>query len=225
MMMARPRLLAGEDLPAAPQQRRSAAKRERLKAAGLALFGERGYEHTSIEDVARRARLAVGTVYQHFRSKRQLLLTLMDGLLELMSELKLEPSTGGAVHPGGGDVRQVLRGLLERAFDRDLSYLGACRAWEEAVLSDPELAQHHAAIRAWTTRRVVVLFTALQQRPGARRDVDVAGLARVMDTFFWSVLAQAQRLSPSELKQSVDAATHLIYHGIFADPVGKGAKR
>src|SRR5208282_1120574 len=59
----RPNLLAGEDLPPEPLQKRSIAKRGRLKAAALALFGEKGYERTSVDDVARRARLAVGGFY------------------------------------------------------------------------------------------------------------------------------------------------------------------
>jgi hypothetical protein len=45
---ARPNLLAGENLPAAPLQKRSLEKRARLKTAGLALFGENGYENTSV---------------------------------------------------------------------------------------------------------------------------------------------------------------------------------
>ena len=40
---ARPDLLAGQQLPPAPQQERSRRKREALQEAALALFAERGY--------------------------------------------------------------------------------------------------------------------------------------------------------------------------------------
>src|SRR5580700_10851958 len=62
----RPNLLADEDLPPGPHQKRSINKRARLKAAGLTLFGEKGYEATSITEIARRAKHAVGSFYQHF---------------------------------------------------------------------------------------------------------------------------------------------------------------
>ena len=39
----RPNLLADEDLPPWPRQKRSLEKRARLKAAGLALFGEKAF--------------------------------------------------------------------------------------------------------------------------------------------------------------------------------------
>jgi AcrR family transcriptional regulator len=207
---ARPNLLAGENLPAAPLQKRSLDKRARLKTAGLALFGERGYENTSIDEIARRAKLAVGSFYQHFRSKRQLLLALTDELLEKLSQLNLQPQAAT-------DVRAGLRGLLSRAFSHDLHYLGAYRAWQEAALSDPSLVKKQKEIHKWTTGRVLRVFRFFQTLPGARQGVDIPGLASAMDTFFWSLLAQAGQLPNAELDQRIDAATHLIYHAMFTD--------
>jgi AcrR family transcriptional regulator len=214
----RPNLLAGEDLPPEPRQKRSIEKRERLKEAGLALFGEKGYEGTSIDEIAGRAKLAVGGFYQHFRSKRQLLLALMDELLEKLSQLSLRPKAGG-------DVREGLRALLSGAFSHDLRYLGAYRAWQEAALSDADLAHKQEAIHAWTTARVTAVFQFLGQQPGARPGVDIAGLSRAMDSFFWSLLARAVVMRKAELKQWIDSATHLIYHAMFVDPPSRGAAK
>ena len=209
-MSTRPNLLAGEDLSPEPRQKRSLEKRARLKAAGLLLFGEKGYESTSIDEIARRAKLAVGSFYQHYRSKRQLLLALMDELLEKLSQLDFRPR-------GSTDVRAVIHELLSQAFAHDLRYLGAYRAWQEAVLSDPDLARKQREIHAWTTARVTAVFQRLQQLPGARRGVDIPGLARVMDSFFWSLLVQALRMPKAELSRQIDSATHLIYHAIFIE--------
>ena len=209
----RPNLLTGENLPPVPSQARSLAKRERLTAAGLQLFGERGYERTSIEDIAVRAKLAVGTFYQHFRSKRQLLLVLMDELLEKLNRLDFDPHASA-------DVRSGIHHLLARAFSHDLKYLGAYRAWKEAVWSDPGLLNRQQKIHKWTTSRVVRVFEFLQRLPNARKAVDIAGLAQAMDSFFWNLLAEAGRLSTAQLNQRIDAAAHLIYHALISDPPG-----
>lgn len=214
----RPNLLAGEDLPPLPRQRRSLDKRSRLKEAGLALFGEKGYEGSSVDEIARQANLAVGGFYQHFRSKRQLLLALMDDLLENLSRLDLHLK---AVP----DAQAGLRELLSRAFSSDLRYLGAYRAWQEAILTDPDLAKKQQEIHVWTTTRVTSVFTFLQQQPGARPGVDIAALARVMDIFFWTMLAHAVRLREVELKEWIESATHLIYHAMFTDPAKKEKTR
>ena len=218
VMTARPKMLVGKNVPLEPHQKRSLAKRARLKAAGLALFGEKGYERTSIEEIARRANLSVGGFYQHFRSKRQLLLALMEELLEILSQLDLRPKAAS-------DVRSGLRELLSRAFSVDLRYLGAYRAWQEAVLSDSTLARKQAEIQAWTTTRVMTALQLLQQMPGARSGLDIPVLARVIDSFFWSLLAQAVRLPEIELNHWIDSATHLIYHAMFTDPPQKGKKK
>jgi AcrR family transcriptional regulator len=206
----RPNLLAGEDLPPEPRQRRSRDKRARLKAAALALFGEKGYEGTSIDEVAKRSKLAVGGFYQHFRSKRQLLLALMDDLLEGLSRLNLQPQISG-------DVRRSLHALLSTAFSTDLHYLGAYCAWQEAVFADRDLAAKQLEIQKWTTARTTALFTRMQQLPSARRGVDIPMLARAMDSFFWNLLGQATRISRTELDRWIDVSTDLIYYALFID--------
>lgn len=208
MALHRPNLLVGEDLPPAPRQKRSLEKRARIKAAALALFRDRGFERTSIEDIARKARVPVGGFYLHYRSKRQLLLALMDDLIDVMAQLQLQPS---------GDVRAGLRDFLARAFSGDLRYLGAYRAWQEAALSDAALARKQRQIRAWTTTRVTNLFHLLSRHPDARPGVDIAALGRAMDSFFWMILGEAIYASSGELDTWLDSAAHLIDHALFKD--------
>jgi hypothetical protein len=119
--------------------------------------------------------------------------------------------------PSGKDVQAGLRGLLSGAFSADLEYLGAYRAWQEAALADPDLQEKQRNIHAWTSKRVLMLFRALQKLPGARPDVNLAPLARLMDTFFWGLLGQALTMRKAELNRWIDSATHLIFHALFRD--------
>src|ERR1700678_3708343 len=49
-----------------------AQTRAALIAAGRQLFGERGFADTSVEDLAREARVTTGALYHHFSTKAQL---------------------------------------------------------------------------------------------------------------------------------------------------------
>lgn len=91
--------------------------------------------------------------------------------------------------------------MLTRAFSADVKYLGAYRAWHEAVRTDRELAALDARIHAWTAERVRAVFERLQQAPGARPGVDAAALARTLDVFFWNQLAQAATLRAKEVRE------------------------
>jgi AcrR family transcriptional regulator len=209
-ILEHPDLLADEDLALPPRQQRSLDRRGQLENAALRLFGERGYDATTIGHIADAARVPIGGFYLHFRSKRQLLLSLMNDLLVGLSRLDLSPRSGA--HP-----RAILRDLLTRGFEHDLRYLGAYRAWQEAALGDPDLARKQQTIHAWTTARVAAAFRRLQALPGARADVDVHTLAGVLDSVFWSLLSQAAHTRDAQLERSVAATADLIYHALFLD--------
>lgn len=204
----RPDLLAGQRLPPPPRQERSRRKREALLTAALALFAERGYEATLIEEIARRAEVAVGGFYQHFSSKRQLLLVLMD---QLLAEATALTSQGDMAAPAS--PRDAIADLVRRGLRVDWAYAGAYRAWREAAVGDAEVRALHRDVEEWTAGRLALLVRALLQAPGARPSVDVPTLSWALALLFW-------RLAETPLEDAdavVASVTDLIYHALFLD--------
>jgi AcrR family transcriptional regulator len=60
------------------REERGRATRDRLIAAGRHLFGERGYEATSIDAILERAGVKRGALYHHFESKQALFDAVLD---------------------------------------------------------------------------------------------------------------------------------------------------
>src|SRR5262245_17001030 len=54
--------------------------RQRLYKTAVRLIGERGYEATTLRDVADEAGVSVGLLYRYFPSKRAVVLALYDQL-------------------------------------------------------------------------------------------------------------------------------------------------
>jgi len=205
---AHPDVLAGQQLPPAPQQERSRRKREALLMSALALFAERGYEQTSIEDIAHHAGVAVGSFYQHFASKRQILLVLMDRLLQEASMLTLEARS--AALP---DIRDGIARLIRQTFTVDWAYAGAYRAWHEAAVRDRELLELHQQIEAWSASQLTLLFRVLSFVPGARQEVD-------RETLAWEFALLLLQLAETPLEEPdavVASLASLLYHGLFTD--------
>jgi AcrR family transcriptional regulator len=200
--MKRPLIAAMEDLPL-PRQQRSVEKRARILNAGRTLFRARGYEATSIEDITAHAGVAAGAFYLYFRSKRQLLIVLMNELTERLAALDLNPKDPS------------LREFVAALFRTDLEYYGVVRAWQEASLTDRELRAMHAEIESWTHARILAVFRKLQRHPRARRDVDLPAFARMMDRHFWSLLARAATLKPRELQRELKIAADVMHHYLF----------
>src|SRR5688500_13087984 len=59
------------------------AARDRLYAAATQLIASRGYEATTLRDIAKEARVSVGLLYRYFPSKQAVVIALYD---ELSSE-------------------------------------------------------------------------------------------------------------------------------------------
>lgn len=67
-----------ETVPPGRLERRKARTRAAILAAASRLFHERGYEDTSIQQVAEHADTGVGTLYGYFASKEDILRAVLD---------------------------------------------------------------------------------------------------------------------------------------------------
>jgi len=101
------------------RERRKTARREAILSAARRVFAEKGFEGTTIADVAREAGVASGTVYLYFGSKLELFAALSAVLFEAINTaLDVEAPAdlrGGvqvrihAVFRTVGDYRDLLR--------------------------------------------------------------------------------------------------------------------
>jgi AcrR family transcriptional regulator len=96
---ARPFRAARPQANGGGRKARSAARRDAILAAALEEFSARGFEATRLDDVAKRADVAKGTIYLYFRDKESLfqelirtMLTPLVGTIEAMGEADLPVS-------------------------------------------------------------------------------------------------------------------------------------
>src|SRR5713101_5035960 len=68
------------------KKEQGAKTREQCLQVAIRLFAERGYQRTTMDDVAEAAGVTKGAVYWHFPSKDDLLLALLKQLKELRQQ-------------------------------------------------------------------------------------------------------------------------------------------
>ena len=144
--------------------------RGRLKQAALALYGERGFEHTTVAEIAERAGLTERTFFRHFADKREVLFAGAGALQELLvSTVASAPESAGADRRG----RRGPRG-------RRRSPSGAPRARPPAP--GDHRREHRAsrarADQARLTRRRARRRVAPARRRGPSREPDRRGRDR-----------------------------------------------
>ena len=70
--------------------------RERLEQAALELYTERGFDQTTVNDIAQRAGLTERTFFRHFADKREVLFSGQESLIDAVTDaVAAEPETVG----------------------------------------------------------------------------------------------------------------------------------
>jgi AcrR family transcriptional regulator len=206
-----------------PQQARSRRTRERVLAAAVAAFEERGFDETTTAAIARRADIGVGTLYAYFPDKRALLLEILDGTVRAIADHVVE-----ALVPErweGADPRGLVRGVIEAVFGARRISPGLQRILWERYFKDPEF---RAAVVALETRILAALEQLLRflAARGRLRAVDVPAACFVVHT---AVEWTASRLVLGEadvtLEAAVDAASDMVTRFLFDDACGDPAPR
>ena len=87
--------------------------RDRLAQAAFALFDERGYEQTTVDDITERAGLGRTTFFRHYRSKEDVIFPDHDRLLEQIQERLQTSSHHTALAAVSDTIRLVLLHYLD----------------------------------------------------------------------------------------------------------------
>ena len=79
----------------------SSSQRERLYGAMIEVVAEKGYAHTAVGDVLRRARISRATFYEQFDDKEDCFLAAYDAAIASLVD-RIRTSAARAIGPDGG---------------------------------------------------------------------------------------------------------------------------
>jgi AcrR family transcriptional regulator len=165
----------------APGQREKTKSQRRLNILEVASrqFKEQGFEKTRIEEIARQADVAAGTVYNYFPTKDILLMELVayhrehspKALASLLSAPPLEPT-------------QAFLRFYTIMAEESLRYLDKL-LWRHALAAFAAGSWHEAMEKRWQHERELVTYQmaiakSLQHEGVLARDLDIAALVDVI---------------------------------------------
>jgi AcrR family transcriptional regulator len=202
--------LAGDRLPRRRDEARALFRNAILDAAE-AVFAEHGFHGARIQDIAARARIAVGTVYNHFADKDEVLAALLEERTEeILAQLLAR-----------GDDPSGFRERLEARVARMLAYVDKHRAFflianEHGLFAGTAAPGARAASRPLLqVEKFRALFLALVEEGIASGDLEplaAEALARflggTMRAFVLSSLDQRDADANEHAAMTVDLFLH-----------------
>ena len=169
-------------------------RRAQLLDAAIAVFAEHGYNSAKVSDIVQHAGVAQGTFYLYFKSKREVLLALVERFCDTLVE------ACGQGEPVPTDADAYRAQLLRRT----RAILGVTAAqrplaaifFKETIGGDAELAEQLHRFRgamADLSRRRLAEAVEL----GLARPVDVETVAYALNGMWEGVIAHCVLLNPT----------------------------
>jgi AcrR family transcriptional regulator len=188
-------------------------KRERILKAALALFLRRGFDATTMDEVAARAQIAKGTLYLHFNDKADLYVSLLeqkvDALNQALSGIAASDATAGV------KLETIIRRNLEFIVHE---YSGAEFFHDTQVGHNPEVLKLiKTRITPKLEKLLKVIAGVVKQGVAARefRKVDPFTVAvRVFGLVNVNVVRRALDPEPMDSAKEAAALRDFVFHGI-----------
>ncbi|MGE0735523.1 MAG: TetR/AcrR family transcriptional regulator [Alphaproteobacteria bacterium] len=186
-------------------------QRERdILDAALAIFAERGYEETSMAEIAARGGMVEGTIYKYFENKRDLLFKVMGRWYQSM----LDDYAAGL--DGVHGTRNRLRYMIWRHLKSIDENPALCRLFFREIRSDPNY--HLSAIYEMNRRYTRFITDILRDgvEAGELRDDLPAALVRDMiyggiEHTTWNYVCGRGELDAGAV---ADAQADVVFRGI-----------
>ncbi|HWE61891.1 MAG TPA: TetR/AcrR family transcriptional regulator [Chloroflexota bacterium] len=193
--------------------RDKAATRERILQGAMHVFGERGYQGASMDEIARRAGSSKGGVYFHFPNKQ----TIFEALITELAVM-LETSVREAIAREHGALARVdaALGTVIRLFSRQRG-LTRLLLVEAHGLGYPLDREVHAARMMFASVIAGYLDQAVAEGAIAALDTAVAGsvwLGAINEVVVRWLLDEA----PPSLEESLPALRGMLLRSIGVDP-------
>lgn len=204
------------NLEAGRRERRKLDVTRRIRRAALELFHEKGYDATTVEEIAERADVAKGTFFNHFPRKDALLLDLGEEVLDRIEE-KLGPVAGWE----GSVEEQVLRFFLAiselAGRDRDLTRVMLVENMRNCWMRsepDPVEIRFHALLRD--------ILDGARTRGELRAEADIPAAVKLLEALHFATVVDWLRHedTTTSLADAIAQQLRLVCHGLCA--VGGG---
>ncbi|MBW7456917.1 TetR/AcrR family transcriptional regulator [Paenibacillus sepulcri] len=180
--------------------------RIRIQDAAYSLFSEQGYEHTTIEQVARLAGVAKGTFFNYFASKEDLIHELQ-GVFVMTEIAKLKAKPGPLI--------PRLRMLIFQMVQQFPLNKSLTRAMFQADLAGgAALVKHNCMVEEML--EVIVPTIVLGQESGElRQDMPAAMMGRLaLQTYFGTLVMWSMSDDDEPIDEQMALTFDLFFKGI-----------
>lgn len=188
-------------------------RQEQILGAAIRIFTSRGYERATIPDIAGEAGVSVGTIYNYYNNKRELMLaSVIKFAIQSFTDIIDRQEYSNEADFFSAMMENRLRLGLENA-ERVLTLFSD-------VQRDPELRRIFTAQIVQPVMTKMGGYYASKIREGAFRDIDPSVVTRALGgmvigfMIFYGMEGESSPLRGADCKDLADTLTKLVLEGL-----------
>jgi AcrR family transcriptional regulator len=187
------------------REKQKADRDQRILKAATRLFREEGYDRTKIETIAAKAQVSIGTVYNYYQNKGDLLVAIVS--MEVNEVLR---AGAALIEQPLGPVEAAVTDLIFIYLDHSLVYLTK-EMWRHAMAistrqPDSPFGRRYSELDDRLTRQVRALIERLQAEGRVKADVDASAAGEVIfnnTNMMFILFVKSEAMSLEALKAAI----------------------
>jgi AcrR family transcriptional regulator len=187
------------------RQRRKEEVRQRLFRAAVQLFGTRGFDATTVEDITRAADVGKGTFFNYFPTKETLLSEWAERRLDILRAARAQMQHQDV------RMRDVLRRLFSNVLEEPTRSHCMARCMLVGLLGSEAIAAVVQGTAARAREILAEIMAAGQKRGELRRDTTPAELAQNFQQTFFGFMHMWVLIPNQNLTRQMNTAFDLFW--------------
>ena len=187
------------------RERQKADRDHRILKAATRLFRDEGYDRTKIETIAARAQVSIGTVYNYYQNKGDLLVAIVS--MEVNEVLR---AGAQLIDRPPEDVSEAVNGLISIYLDHSLVYLNK-EMWRHAMaisISQPDspFGGRYSELDDRLAAQVCALIERLQRRGRVKAGIDATAVGETIfnnTNMMFTIFVKNEGMSLPTLRASI----------------------
>ena len=193
------------------------SKRDAILDAARTFFAKKGYEETTIADIARAAHVAVGTVYLYFRNKHEVYTAVGLDIESTIADVFQNPTLLNL------PFEEILHAMVDAIFRESRKHMDLMALLQIDMRSSEEIMQHKQTNERVTQAIAAILQRAIEQ--GQLAPCNTEMYAQLLNLLGSSVMHQCFAVEKGEREMLYRKyLTELIDRLFFGPSLREGQK-
>ncbi|SDN24796.1 TetR/AcrR family transcriptional regulator [Bacillus sp. OK048] len=192
-------------------------KQKKIIVASIETFSEKGYAASSTSEIAKKAGVAEGTIFRHYKTKKELLVSIVAPLMTKFIAPLVVKDFNKVLEQDYETVEEFLRATIENRRDLLIRMLPVVKIMLQEIPFQPELREQFLDLVVKNIFNRVEKVIVEYQEKGLLIDMPPASIARLTITNILGFLISRYILFPQlewDDELEIEQTIQFIMHGV-----------